>query len=94
MELFKEVMDVNVMGSVYCTQQALKLMKESGVDDGHIILMNSSAGHYVPSVCPEMFNVYSVSKHGITALTEALRQELVYLKSKIRVTVSTSCATN
>jgi len=39
-KLFREVFDVNVMGLTICTQQALKLMKESGVDDGHIININ------------------------------------------------------
>jgi len=35
-------MDVNVMGLSVCTQQALKSMKERGVDDGHIIHINRS----------------------------------------------------
>lgn len=37
---FRDVFDVNVLGLTICTQQALKLMKESGVDDGHIIHIN------------------------------------------------------
>lgn len=39
-EHFKEILDVNVLGLTICTQQALKLMKSSGVDDGHIININ------------------------------------------------------
>ena len=38
--------DVNVMGLTICTQQALKLMKEGGVDDGHIIHIN----RYLPKL--------------------------------------------
>lgn len=76
------------MGLTICTQQALKLMKESGVDDGHIIHINSVVGHGVPKTPNPNLNVYPASKHAVTALTESLRQELVFLKSKIRVTVS------
>lgn len=32
------------------------------------------------------FNVYHASKYAVTALTESLRQELTFLKTKIRVT--------
>ena len=35
-------MDINVMGLSVCTQQALKSMKERGVDDGHVIHINRS----------------------------------------------------
>lgn len=87
-KFFKEIFDVNVIGLTICTQQALKLMKESGVDDGHIIHINSVAGHTIPNIGNPVMNVYPASKHAVTALTESLRQELVFLKSKIRVTVS------
>jgi len=33
----KIMLDLNVRGLCVCTQQALKSMKERGVDDGHII---------------------------------------------------------
>jgi len=33
-------MDVNVIGLSVCTQQALKSMKERGMDDGHVIHIN------------------------------------------------------
>lgn len=87
-KMFKEVFDINLLGLTNCTQQALKLMKESKVDDGHIIFINSVAGHYVPRLEVPASNVYAPSKHAVRALVEALRQELVYLKSKIKVTVS------
>ena len=78
------------MGLTICTQQALKLMKESGVDDGHIIHINSVVGHSIPNIGTPVFNIYPASKHAVTALTETLRQELVFLKSKVKITVSFS----
>ena len=81
-------MDVNVTGAVLCTQQALKLMKVSDVDDGHIININSITGHVVPNTINPILNVYPASKHAITALTKSLRSELAFMNSNIRVTVS------
>lgn len=37
---WQEILDTNVMGLAICTQEALKLMKEAGVNDGHIIHIN------------------------------------------------------
>jgi hypothetical protein len=50
------------------------------------ISASSYYGH-MPPLCP--FGMYCATKHAITTLTEALRQELAKQKSKIRVTVST-----
>jgi len=36
----KKMIDLNVLGLSVCTQQALKSMKERGVDNGHIIHIN------------------------------------------------------
>lgn len=43
---WREVLDVNVLGLSICTQQAFKLMKSSGVDDGHIVHINRWARGY------------------------------------------------
>ncbi|CAG2061588.1 unnamed protein product [Timema podura] len=77
-------MDVNVIGLSICTREAVKLMREKGVDDGHIININSVAGHYIPNALN--IHIYSASKHAVTVLTEGLRRELVALNSHIRVT--------
>lgn len=53
-----------------------------------IFLRYSFAGHKIPYPEIPLFNVYAASKFAVTALTETLRQELRFLKSKIRVTVS------
>nr|CAD7461194.1 unnamed protein product [Timema tahoe] len=81
---WKQIFDLNVLGLSICTREAFKLMKEKGVDDGHIIHINSIDGH-MPVVFPGMAH-YFASKHAVTVLTEGLRRELVQLGSKIRVT--------
>nr|CAD7614220.1 unnamed protein product [Timema genevievae] len=82
----RKILDVNVLGLSICTREAVKSMRERGIDDGHIIHINSVAGHCYsdfPSI-----HFYSGSKHAVTVLTEGLRRELVQLNSHIRVTVS------
>ncbi|XP_069683488.1 dehydrogenase/reductase SDR family member 11-like [Periplaneta americana] len=84
-ETWKQIFDLDVLGLSICTKEALEIMKEKGVDDGHIIHINSFLGHIVPP--PELgLTMYSAAKHAVTALTEGLRRELVNTKSKIRVT--------
>ncbi|KAJ9580229.1 hypothetical protein L9F63_004102, partial [Diploptera punctata] len=79
----KTMVDLNITGLNMCTKEALKSMKERGVDDGHIINLNSILGH---AVLFDGFCVYTATKHAVTALTEGLRRELVKQKSKIRIT--------
>nr|CAD7571469.1 unnamed protein product [Timema californicum] len=78
------VLDVNVKGLSIFTREALKSMKERGVNDGHIIHINSAVGHYLPSGRP--VTMYAASKHAVIVLTEGLRRELVQLGSKTKVT--------
>lgn len=84
---WKEVFDTNVMGLCICTKEAVRLMKETGVD-GYVIHINSIVGHFIPASLGSQLNVYPATKHAITALSEVLRLELIGSKSKIRVTVS------
>lgn len=56
--------------------------------DGHIIEIDSIAGHYVPYIPGLDLNVYPASKFAVRALTESFRQELVNLNSGIKVSVS------
>lgn len=86
-EVFKNTLDVNVLGLCVATREAVKTMRENNVD-GHVVNINSVAGHRVPPI-PGL-NVYAASKFAVTALTETLRQELNSVKSKIKVTVSIS----
>lgn len=81
-EIWNNMLLVNVLGLSICTREALKSMKERGVDDGHILHISSVASHEVYSIVP----FYSATKHAVWALTEGLRQELSEKKSLIRVT--------
>ncbi|CAH0549081.1 unnamed protein product [Brassicogethes aeneus] len=82
-ELWKQVLDTNVLGLTIATREAIKSMMTNHVD-GHIINVNSVAGHRVPPVPNQ--NVYPASKHAVTGLTETLRYDLQMMKSKIKTT--------
>ncbi|XP_041971713.1 farnesol dehydrogenase-like [Aricia agestis] len=77
------VIDTNFKGLVMCTRQAVASMKIRNFD-GHIININSLAGHYVPF--DSCFNVYSGTKHAVTAFSAALLNELADCHSRIKVT--------
>ncbi|KAJ8668464.1 hypothetical protein QAD02_010127 [Eretmocerus hayati] len=79
-EDLQKVVDVNIMGILHCTRQALKLMKKD--QEGHIVNVNSNSGHRVPQ--SSGFNIYAATKHAVTALNQSLINELA--GGKIRVT--------
>ncbi|XP_028320379.1 dehydrogenase/reductase SDR family member 11-like [Gouania willdenowi] len=81
---WKNMMDVNVLALSICTHEAYQSMKERNVDDGHIIHVNSLCGHRLIKFADLQF--YTATKYAVTALTEALKQELRGEKSHIRAT--------
>ena len=73
------MVDVNVLGLLYCTHAALPLMREAG--GGDIVNVSSVAGRFASAGA----GVYNLTKFGVGAFSEALRQEAVH--AKIRVIV-------
>ncbi|MBT9312528.1 SDR family NAD(P)-dependent oxidoreductase [Leptothoe kymatousa] len=79
-EKWRETLDVNVIALCICTREAVKLMRQWGDDQGHILHIGSMSGHRVPSS-----GMYSASKFAVRALTEGLRKELRADGSAIRI---------
>lgn len=83
----RDTINVNVLGLVFCTREAYKILRRTG-DIGYIININSVEGHSVPCfpAIPPPFNIYPASKHAVTAISEVVRQELGYLQlSQVRI---------
>jgi NADP-dependent 3-hydroxy acid dehydrogenase YdfG len=76
---WREMLDVNIMGLLLCTQEALQDMKASG--RGHIVHISSMSGHRIVGGG----GVYAATKFAVRALTESLRQELRAKDLPIRV---------
>jgi len=80
-EAWREMLEVNVLGLLIATREAIQDMDRRGVA-GQIVNVSSMAGHRVPG--PDS-GVYSGTKFAVRAITEGLRQELRARKSAIRV---------
>ena len=77
-EEWRRMVDVNVLGLLYCTHAAMPLIRDSG--GGDIVNVSSVAGRHAAAGA----GVYNFTKFGVTGFSEALRQEALH--SKIRVT--------
>ena len=80
--LWREMLDVNVLGLCIATREAIQDMERRGAA-GHVVHVSSMAGHRVPSADS---GFYAATKFAVRALTEGLRQELRARQSPIRVT--------
>jgi len=78
-EEWRRMIHANVFGVLYCTHAALPLMREQG--SGHIVNVSSVAGR----VARAGSGVYNLTKWGVGAFSESLRQEAVGLG--VRVTL-------
>ena len=75
---WQRMVEVNLLGLLWCTHAALPLMREGG--GGDIINISSTAGRRADAGAA----VYNLTKFGVTAFSEALRQEALH--SGVRVT--------
>jgi NADP-dependent 3-hydroxy acid dehydrogenase YdfG len=78
-EEWRRMIHANVFGVLYCTHAALPLMREQG--SGHIVNVSSVAGR----VARQGSGVYNLTKFGVGAFSESLRQEGVAIG--VRVTL-------
>src|SRR5688500_9242154 len=76
---WRRMIEVNQLGLVYCSHEALKVMTEQG--GGHIVNVSSVAGR----IASLGSAVYNMTKWGVTGFSEALRQEGVHVN--VRVTI-------
>jgi clavulanate-9-aldehyde reducatase len=76
---WRRMVDVNLLGLLYCTHAALPIMREQG--SGDIVNISSIAGRFARAGSA----VYNLTKFGVNAFTEGLRQEVT--EEGIRVMV-------
>ena len=67
---WRQMIHANVYGVLYCTHAALPIMRAQG--SGHIVTVSSVAGRFARAGS----GVYNLTKFGVGAFSEALRQEV------------------
>jgi clavulanate-9-aldehyde reducatase len=72
LEEWRRMIEVNVLGLLYTTHAALPLMREGG--GGDIVNVSSVAGRRADAGA----GVYNLTKFGVSAFSEALRQEALH----------------
>jgi clavulanate-9-aldehyde reductase len=78
-ENWRRMIDVNLFGVLYCTHAALPVMRAQG--SGHVVNVSSVAGRVVSAGSA----VYNLTKWGVGAFSEGLRQEALH--ANVRVTI-------
>jgi NADP-dependent 3-hydroxy acid dehydrogenase YdfG len=78
-EEWRRMIDVNLLGLLYCTHAALPIMGEAG--SGHIVNVSSVAGRTASLGSA----VYNMTKWGVVGFSEGLRQEVLH--ANVRVTI-------
>jgi len=78
-EHWRRMIDVNLLGLLYCTHAALPIMGEAG--SGHVVNVSSVAGR----IASLGSAVYNMTKWGVVGFSEGLRQEVLH--ANVRVTI-------
>jgi NADP-dependent 3-hydroxy acid dehydrogenase YdfG len=76
-EEWRRMIHANVFGVLYCTHAALPLMRDQGT--GHIVNVSSVAGR----IARLGSGVYNLTKFGVGAFSESLRQEAVAIGVRV-----------
>jgi clavulanate-9-aldehyde reducatase len=74
---WRRMIEVNQLGLLYCSHEALKIMAEQ--KSGHIVNVSSVAGR----IAAMGSAVYNMTKWGVTGFSEALRQEGVHVNVRV-----------
>ena len=74
---WRRMIEINQLGLLYCSHEALKLMAEQ--QSGHIVNVSSVAGRRANAGSA----VYNMTKFGVTAFSEALRQEAAHVNVRV-----------
>jgi NADP-dependent 3-hydroxy acid dehydrogenase YdfG len=74
---WRTMVNVNLLGLLYCTHAAIPIMRAQG--GGDVVNLSSIAGRTARAGS----SVYNLTKFGVGAFSEALRQEMI--EAKIRV---------
>lgn len=83
-ERINKSIDINFRGYIHCAREAIKLMQKSD-DCSLIVNVSSLCAHKLPYFVNSIGS-YGCTKHGVKAMAEVIRQELVTAKiGKIRI---------
>ncbi|XP_065206071.1 farnesol dehydrogenase-like [Planococcus citri] len=84
-ETISQIFDTNVKASILWAKLVVESMTKNSIE-GHIININSVAGHMILGYKPNLIQVYTASKYAQKVYSEGLRRELVSQNADIKVT--------
>ena len=74
---WRRMIDVNLLGLLYCTHAAVPVMRDGG--GGHVVNVSSVAGR----IAAMGSAVYNMTKWGVVGFSEALRQECAHINVRV-----------